>query len=421
MLTRKPAFAVVALTFLTITGCSSIKRNEAEKHWWQWHKAETPGADDFAKKHAGVASSQRRPVRGEHLGLNFDHPKVSDFVSKYQTDLRNFYGRALERSGRYLPRIESILRKEGLPTELAYLPLIESGFRPHAVSPAKAVGLWQFIPDTGRRYGLRIDRFVDERRDPIKSTRAAARYLKDLYGMFGDWHLSLAAYNTGEGRISRLLSASDANDFWELSERGYLFRETQDYVPGFLAALQIASHPEAYGFDRPEAEPLAYDLVHIGHVMPLSTIAGWAKHPLSLLQELNPALIRGIVPPGGYTVRVPDGTRTLVQQAYAQLSGAELLALQRLALPPAPPPGCRRKGRRVPCKQRSTTQLTSPPTSQPKNSKSVLAADSAPTRAVLAPKSRLAKVQQPAPSTVKPKLVKTSSPGKSKRQTRERR
>lgn len=417
MLTRKPAFVVVALSVLAITGCSSVRRNSAEKHWWQWQKAETPESADLSTRFGVTVGPSRPKIRGEHLGLKFDHPKVSDFVSKYQTDLRNFYGRALERSGRYLPRIESILRKEGLPTELAYLPLIESGFRPHAVSPAKAVGLWQFIPDTGRRYGLRIDRFVDERRDPIKSTRAAARYLKDLYGMFGDWHLSLAAYNTGEGRISRLLSVSDASDFWELSERGYLFRETEDYVPGFLAALQIASHPEAYGFDRPEPQPLEYDLVHIEHVMPLATIAGWTGRPLSLLQELNPALIRSIVPPGGYTVRVPEGTRPMVQQAYARLTPAELLALQRAALPPAPARVCRRKGKRVPCKPGSAVALTRP-SAQPKAAKQPAAQGKAVGRSAAEATLKQAKTSPTVRTASKPKAVKVVSRAKSKRASR---
>lgn len=417
MLTRKPAFVVVALSVLAITGCSSVRRNSAEKHWWQWQKAETPESADLSTRFGVTVGPSRPKIRGEHLGLKFDHPKVSDFVSKYQTDLRNFYGRALERSGRYLPRIESILRKEGLPTELAYLPLIESGFRPHAVSPAKAVGLWQFIPDTGRRYGLRIDRFVDERRDPIKSTRAAARYLKDLYGMFGDWHLSLAAYNTGEGRISRLLSVSDASDFWELSERGYLFRETEDYVPGFLAALQIASHPEAYGFDRPEPQPLEYDLVHIEHVMPLATIAGWTGRPLSLLQELNPALIRSIVPPGGYTVRVPEGTRPMVQQAYARLTPAELLALQRAALPPAPARVCRRKGKRVPCKPGSAVALTRP-SAQPKAAKQPAAQGKALGRSAAEATLKQAKTSPTVRTASKPKAAKVVSRAKSKRASR---
>lgn len=351
MHTKTPALLVVTLACLVVSGCTALRRSaKEEKHWWQWEAAKVPASTSLSDAYKGQATGIRRSSPGEHLGLRFDHPKVTDFVSKFQTDLRGFYGRALERSGRYLPRIESILRQEGVPTELAYLPLVESGFRTHAVSPARAVGLWQFIPDTGRRYGLRIDSFVDERRDPIKSTRAAARYLKDLYGMFNDWHLCLAAYNTGEGRISRLLSASDAEDFWQLSERGYLFRETQDYVPGFLAALQIASQPEAYGFEPPRKESLMYDVLHIAHPMPLATIAAWSHTSLQELKELNPALIRDVVPPGGYTVRIPDGTRPQVERTYTSLTDRELAALKRAALPPAPPRRCTRRGKRVLCR-----------------------------------------------------------------------
>jgi len=353
---------VVVMAAAIVSGCGAFKRSASdEKHWWQWQTAKAPPLS-LPEQYGLEGKGPAKRNRGEHLGLRFDHPRVNDFVSKFQTDLRGFYGRALERSGRYLPHIESILRKEGVPTELAYLPLIESGFRPHAVSPARAVGLWQFIPDTGRRYGLRIDSFVDERRDPVKSTKAAAQYLKDLYGMFNDWHLSLAAYNTGEARISRLLSTSDAGDFWELSDRGYLFRETRDYVPGFLAALQIASRPEAYGFSPPRKEPLSYDLVHIPDPMPLSAIARWSGTSLEEIKELNPALIRGVVPPGGYTVRVPDGTRARVEQAYASLSSAERASLRSAALPP--PSRCTRRGKGRSCRSSAQSARRQGGTSQ---------------------------------------------------------
>jgi membrane-bound lytic murein transglycosylase D len=249
--------------------------------------------------------------------FDFSHPRVDDFVARFQTSLRGFFTRALSRSGRYVPRMSSILQKEGLPQELAYLPLIESGFSVHAVSRAGAVGPWQLIPGTGRRYGLRIDRYVDERRDPVKSTQAAARYLKDLYNMFGDWHLSLAAYNTGEGNIARILEKGRADDFWEMSDRGYLYRETRDFVPGFLAALQIAETPEAYGFDTPEEEPMRYDLVKIDRSLPLSTVAQLSGASTDTIKELNPALRQGVVPPQGYAVRLPKGTKEAFQIAYA--------------------------------------------------------------------------------------------------------
>src|SRR5262249_24326227 len=152
----------------------------------------------------------------------------------------------------------------GLPAELAYLPLIESGYRPQAVSPAGAVGPWQFIPETGRRYGLRIDSLVDERRDPIKSTQAASQYLKDLHEMFGDWELSLAAYNTGEYRVARILQDKNVEDYWDMRDRGYLPSETSNYVPKFLAAVQIARAPQEYGFDTPTHHvPEHYEMVDV--------------------------------------------------------------------------------------------------------------------------------------------------------------
>ncbi len=204
------------------------------------------------------------------------------------------------------------------------MPLIESGFQPDAVSRAGAVGPWQLIPGTGRRYGLRIDRYVDERRDPVKSTQAAARYLKDLYAMFGDWHLSLAAYNTGEQNISRILERGRAEDFWEMSERGYLCQETRDFVPGFLAASRIAAAPEAYGFDPPQEESPRYDIVAIKRPLPLSTIARLSRTSTDAIRELNPALRRGIVPPDGYAVRLPEGSKGVFEIACADLERTEL-------------------------------------------------------------------------------------------------
>jgi membrane-bound lytic murein transglycosylase D len=249
--------------------------------------------------------------------FSFTHPRVERLVARFQTAGRSSLSSALWRSGRYVPRIARILRQRGLPQELAYLPLIESGFRPLAVSPAGAVGTWQLIADTGRRYGLRIDRYVDERRDPVKSTQAAAKYLKELHAMFGDWHLALAAYNTGEQNIARILEAGRAENFWQMRRRGFLCAETADFVPQFLAALHIAETPAAYA---PTEQPFEYDLVRLRRSLSLVTVARLSGASTSAIKELNPALHRGVVPPRGYAVRLPKGTKAAFELAYAGLS-----------------------------------------------------------------------------------------------------
>jgi membrane-bound lytic murein transglycosylase D len=259
--------------------------------------------------------------------FDFSHPRVDDFVSRFQTNLRGFYTRALSRSGRYVSQMSSILQKKGVPQELAYLPLIESGFSVHAVSRAGAVGPWQLIPGTGRRYGLRIDRYVDERRDPVKSTHAAGQYLKELHAMFGDWHLSLAAYNTGEQNIVRILERRRIESFWEMSERGYLYQETSDFVPQFLAALQIAAAPQAYGFETSSEPPLKYEIVKVNRSLALSTIAKLSGTSTEEIKELNPALHRGVIPPSGYAIRVPQGTKETLDVALANYTGPSAPAL----------------------------------------------------------------------------------------------
>lgn len=236
------------------------------------------------------------------------NPAVQPTVDAFSTHLRGFFGGALSRGAKYLPSMTDILVREGLPPELAYLPLIESGYRPQAVSPAGAAGPWQFIPETGRRYGLRIDSLVDERRDPIKSTHAASAYLKDLHEMFGDWELSLAAYNSGEYRVARILSQNkDVEDFWDMRDGGLLPRETSAYVPRFLAAVQIAKAPESYGFAQPPRHtPEAYEMVDVDRQVSLRAAAHLCGVSADELEELNPALRRGITP-SGYTLRVPAG------------------------------------------------------------------------------------------------------------------
>jgi len=243
--------AVVSLGS-TITGCALPNQPHTAARAWTFSTAEMTSTNQDRELLVCIHEPSRTGTAsfGAHRAeFHFIHPRVTLFVARFESDGRGSLGTALSRSQRYVHDISTILREEGLPPELAYLPLIESAFRPLAVSPAGAVGLWQLLASTGRHYGLRIDRSVDERRDPVKSTRAAAKYLKDLHATFGDWHLSLAAYNSGEHAIARLLARRPSVTFWELRQSGHLHAETADFVPKFLAAVQIAESPEAHGFD----------------------------------------------------------------------------------------------------------------------------------------------------------------------------
>lgn len=248
------------------------------------------------------------PQAEAEVPFDLENPAVQNRVAAFQTHQRGFFGGALSRGAKYLSSMTDILVREGLPAELAYLPLIESGYRTQAVSPAGAAGPWQFIPETGRRYGLRIDSLVDERRDPIKSTHAASQYLKDLHEMFGDWELSLAAYNSGEYRVARILAKNkDVEDFWDMRDGGLLPSETSAYVPKFLAAVQIAKAPEDYGFEMPTHHaPEHFETVDVDRQVSLRAAANLCGVSATELAELNPALRRG-VSPSGYSLRVPVG------------------------------------------------------------------------------------------------------------------
>lgn len=323
MLRTLVAVGLASLVF-TITGCTAGRR-PYDYVWWRMFVHDATASYDRQPEPAVCPDEPPNPgwraLPTPLDAFTFTHPGVERFVAQFQGAGRNSLRSALSRSGRYVPRMSTILRKRGVPQELAYLPLIESGFRPHAVSRAGAVGPWQIIAATGRRYGLRIDRYVDERRDPVKSTRAAAKYLKDLYAMFGNWHLSLAAYNNGERNIARILETREVEDFWEMRRRGYLCTETADFVPQFLAALRIAETPAMYGFAPATEQPLRYDLVRLTRPLSLATVARLSGTSMGTIKELNPALHRGVVPPHGYVVRVPKGTKAAFDLAYASLSG----------------------------------------------------------------------------------------------------
>jgi membrane-bound lytic murein transglycosylase D len=310
---------------MALAGCSAGAR-----HTPGFSTPPLQGGDQAAREFPAVSDHESAPGHpavaegSEDKFFDTTHPKVLGFVDVYQTSMRGFMSGSLERASNYLGTVTTILADEGVPAELAYLPIIESGFRLNAVSPAGAVGPWQFMRMTGRRYGLRIDGYVDERRDPIQSTRAAARYLRDLYDMFGDWHLSLAAYNSGENAIARVRDRRNVSDYWEMTERGYLPRETSEFVPRFIAAMEIARAPESYGFAMPSSGYLQpSEQVHVDRPISLRTIAKLSGTGVGDIQDLNPALCRGVVPPGGYQVRLPSGTTTRFRRTFAALKVEE--------------------------------------------------------------------------------------------------
>jgi len=249
--------------------------------------------------------------------------KVEYFLNVFQTSGRGWFGKWLSRSERYLPMMKEVLRKKSLPEDLVYLAMIESGFSPHANSPANAVGPWQFIAGTGKRYSLRIDQWVDERRDPLKSTVAAAMYLKELYSLFNkNWYLAAAGYNAGENKILRAIDMYNSTDFWELAEGSYLKRETKDYVPKLLAAAIVAKDPAKYGFaDVAYLPPIEFDTVVIPSRTDLDLVARLTGVSYETIKELNPALRKWCTPPDypQYELNLPKGTKTVFLSAYQRI------------------------------------------------------------------------------------------------------
>jgi len=252
--------------------------------------------------------------------VSYDFPVVMNrqvefYLNFFQTTQRDIFTRWLERSTRYLPMMQAELRKAELPEDLAYLAMIESGFSLTAFSTAKAVGPWQFMSYTARDYDLVINKYVDERRDPEKSTRAAVAFLSDLYAMFGDWHLAVAAYNAGGGKISKGIKNYNTNNFWELAQEQYLNGETKRYVPKLIAAIIIAKNPEKYGFTNINyAPPLAYETVEVPSWTPLRAVEVACEASIEDLRNLNRHLPLLVTPPDqeNYLLKVPVGQKELV-------------------------------------------------------------------------------------------------------------
>lgn len=256
---------------------------------------------------------------------------VENELEYLQTRGRNVFLIALERSTRYLPMMKEIFREKNLPEDLVYIAMIESGFNPYAVSWARAVGAWQFMPATGKLYGLKIDWWIDERKDPVKSTNAAAEHLKDLHNHFGSWPLALASYNAGAGKVQRAVRRTHSEDFWDLKASRYIRRETKNYIPKYMAATIIAKNPEAYGFRVTPLEPFKFDNVEIEESTDLRLIARCAGCTYQDIKQLNPELRRWVTPPhfSGYNLRIPSGTKEAFLANYATVPPEQKIKWER--------------------------------------------------------------------------------------------
>ena len=299
----------------------------------------------ISKRILEIYASRNFAVNGNHKAIPMEmNSHIQAEIDLFTTGIeRNFFRESLQRSGSFRPQILEMLKQAGLPAELSWLPLIESGFKVNALSSARALGLWQFIPSTGYKFGLKRDLFVDERLDPVKSTEAAIAYFKELHQMFGDWSTVLAAYNCGEGRVLRIIRDQNVNyldNFWDLYER--LPRETARYVPRFLATLHVLSNPEKYGLDKVDLElPWKYETVSITKQAHLKDIAKELCIDANDLKQINPELRYNILPPYTYLLKAPPGkaeellakidaipvssTRQQVSTAYHRVKRGETL------------------------------------------------------------------------------------------------
>lgn len=258
---------------------------------------------------------------------DFDFPvvlnkKVNMYLDLFQNSQRATFSSWLARSAKYQPMIEKELEEAGLPKDLLYLAMIESGYNQLACSSARAVGLWQFMEPTGKQYDLRVDKYVDERRDPLKSTKAAVTYLSDLYQEFDDWYLAVAAYNSGPGTIRNGLKKHNVDNFWDLAGKEYLSIETKRYVPKLIAALLIAKNPEKFGFTNISYdEPLRSDTITVGPGMSLDAIALISNSTAKKIQELNQELRLGKTPlnTDKYEVNIPEDTADIAAKNLSRL------------------------------------------------------------------------------------------------------
>ncbi len=345
---------LILLSIIFVAGCGSTpkssqkhskKKNSKSKNYSYYDSGSGDPANqasiedviysELSKRQQALLRKYRVPNTSHSLsGVKFDIPvvvndRVSTWIDYFANGSgRKHYGRYLSRSTRFVPTQLRILKEVGVPKDLIFLSMIESGFNTHAYSSAAASGLWQFIRSTGRLYNLDSDYWVDERRDPEKATLAAAQHLKDLYQDFGDWYLAFAAYNAGPGKVRRAIAATGSNNFWVLANSSYLRQETKDYVPKLLAAAIIAKSPGKYGFeDVIFQDAIATEKVAISSPTDVDVIAECAGVDSDMIRLINPELIRNMTPPNrpNYEVNVPRGTKSSFEKKYAKLSPSERL------------------------------------------------------------------------------------------------
>jgi len=305
-------------------------------------KYEAASIDEILALSTNIGSSTvpsrpiKHPVDTDLLSVPHDieiplNQRVLAYIDLFQGRLHDFIEEGLSRGSKYLPMIQNVFRAEGLPLDLAYVPLVESAFKPNALSKAKAKGVWQFMAGTGIENGLKQNWYIDERSDPEKATVAAAKYLKTLADLFdGDWHMALASYNGGPGRLQRAMKTSRLDDFWSLAAKPKLLpRETREYVPMILAAIVIARSPEEYGFEFETLEPPAFDKVTLPRPVDLRRIAEWTSTTVDDIQSLNPELRRWTTPvqQPGYELKVPTGTAGTVQERLDEYDVSDLASL----------------------------------------------------------------------------------------------
>jgi len=305
-------------------------------------KYEPASIDELLAQSATLGSAPTAPglkdaVQSDLLIGAHDIPiplnqRVLAYIDLFQGRLHDFIEEGMRRGSKYLPMIQSVFRAEGLPLDLAYVPLVESAFKPNALSRTKAKGVWQFMSGTGLENGLRRDWYIDERSDPEKATLAAAKYLRTLSKIFGgDWHLALASYNGGPGRMQRALKTTGVDNFWTLTEKSKILpRETREYVPMILAAIVIARNPTQYGFDFESEEPAVFDKVTLPRPVDLRRVAEWTDSSIDEIQALNPELRRWTTPvrDTNYELKVPAGKAEVVSARLSHAPSADLASLK---------------------------------------------------------------------------------------------